>query len=325
MNVKFEPVTTIFIGSGEEYYPNDYVALEDELGFIDNNLLLDEVIRNNKYEEFLKVSDDIEKLMDFIYDFGEEIGYEKICKTFIKGDEKVLEELSDSTSRKVYAFIKDKYYFTPIIPGSSIKGAIRTAILSYLAKKFDIPKVRTGKDLEAHFFCNNERFDAKKDMLKALFVSDFKPKKYKLKVMRPVNRPYKKNRDNPIPVVIEALIEGEFVGEIRIDENLLNNDPNLRNNPYFKDEKFDISLIKKSLREFFKEIAKIENNRFKANNVKYEDYLIKIGKLAGAGSKSISEHRKIKIRQINKIFDYQLSVWLDVEQNPFGWGKLTFI
>ncbi len=325
MKVIFKPITPVFIGSGEDYYPNDYVVFDEEVGFIDKGKFLDEVIKHNKYEEFLKVSEDMDKLLDFIYEFGDEFGYDEFCVDFIEGEEDVLDELANTTSRPLSAFIKDRFLFKPIIPGSSIKGAIRTALLDYLSRMFEIPQnIKNSKQLEAYFFCNSEKFDAKKDILKALFVSDFKPRNYRLKVIKPKNRPYKKNKDNQIPVVIEAFIDGEFEGEIRIDERLLRSDKNLKENRFFEKEPLSIGLIKRALKEFYKDVLETENKRFRANELVYQEYMIKIGRFAGAGSKSIKEKRSVYIRQIKKSFNYQLSVWIDKDENPIGWGKLEF-
>jgi len=326
MKAVFKPVTPIFIGSGEDYYPQDYVVFDNEIGFIDKNRFLDEVIKADKYNEFLKASEDIEKLLDFIYGFGDEVEYEKFCIDFVEGEEEALDKLARTLSKPLSAFIKDKFLFTPIIPGSTIKGAIRTALLDYLSNTYGIPdRIKNSKQLEAYFFCGSEefRFDAKKDILKALFISDFKPKNYKLKIIKPKNRPFKKDKDNDIGVIVEALTDGEFDGEIRIDENLLRNDRNLKKNRFFKKEPLSIELIKKALGEFYKDILKLENRRFRANYLSYDEYMIKIGRFAGAGSKSIKEKRSVFIRQIKKSFDYQLSVWIDENENPIGWGKIS--
>lgn len=327
MKVIFKPITPVFIGSGENYYPNDYVVLKNEIGFIDKEKFLDVVIKQSRYEEFLKVSEDIKSLLIFIDKIGEEIGYEEFCIDFIKGEYEALDKLANTVSKPLTAFIKDKFLFKPIIPGSSIKGAIRTAILDYLAKRYDIPeKVRNSKQLEAYFFSGNEnfKFDAKKDILKTLFVSDFKPKNYELRIIKPKNRPFKKSRDNDIGIIIEALVDGEFEGEIRIDERLLKSDRNLRGNIFFKKNPLNIELIKTALAEFYNGILMIENKRFRAKRLKYQNYMIKLGKFAGAGSKSINEKRSVYIRQIRKSFDYQLSVWIDKAENPLGWGRLDF-
>lgn len=332
MKVNVEIITPIFIGSGEQYYPQDYVVLEDSLCFIDRKKFIEKIIREGLYDKFVEVSDDIDKLLGFIDDHSDESTYLECIET----EEEANEKLFSTKSMPLEAFIKDKFLFKPYIPGSSLKGAMRTAILDYKIHKFwdhidDIDKLK-DKELETIIFCNENKnrnnklqFDAKKDILKALFISDLKPIDYKLKAIKPKNRPYKKSKDNSIPIVLECLISGRFEGEMRIDKNLLQKDEFLKNNKYFKDESLSYDLIKKALNSFYKKIYDIESKRFRARFPKYEEGLMKLGKHSGAGSKSLHNLRKVRILQLRKTFDYQLSVWIDNEQNPLGWVKLEII
>jgi CRISPR-associated protein Csm5 len=331
MKVIFKPKTPIFIASGEQYYPNDYyIDEENYICFIDRKKFNEKIKEKGLFEEFIKKSEDIENLLEFIDENVEESVYkEKVLTT-----SNIADELLESYSRPIEAFIKDKFYFAPIIPGSSIKGVVRTALLDYiLHRDFDIEELKKykEKELQTIVFCNENKnkngklqFDAKKDILKALFIEDFKPKSYKLKIIKPRNRPYKGKKDNTIPVILESLVEGEFEGEIRIEEFLLQNDKDLASNKFFKTEPLTIELIKKALREFYKKIYNIESKRFRVRLPKYNENLMKIGKYSGAGSKSLHDLRSIYIRPLKKNFDYQLSVWIDEYENPLGWGELKF-
>ena len=335
MKANFTIKTPIFVGSGDSYYPQDYF-IEDRLYFIDRDKFTKKIIQENKFEEFLKVSSNIKKLLRFINDnFSKDIAKSEAIIEY----ELAVNKLINNYSKPIEAFIKDSFYFRPIIPGTTIKGAIRTALLDYLAYKNpqiiegyrrDINKNRE-QNLHTIFFCDENkssngqlRYDAKKDILKALFVDDFKAKSFELEILNPINRPYKKNKDNHIPTILECLVDGEFEGEIRVEKHLLENDENLRRNKFFQDEPLSTDLIKKALRHFFRKIVDIESKRFRAKTPKYQDYLIKIGKHAGAGSKSLNGLRRIYIRPLKRDFDYQLSVWIDKFENPFGWGVLKF-
>ena len=308
MKIKFRPLTPVFIGSGESYYPMDYF-IDDKIYFIDKEKFNKKIIQKNLLDEFIKKSENIDDLLEFIDD---NITFEDAFYG-IEADEKILDKLEKTNSRGVEAFIKDKFLFTPYIPGSSLKGVIRTALLDYFVKKHNLRG--DIKKLESKIFCGKEKFDAKTDNLKALFITDLKPLNFNLKVINPINYPFKKEKPNKIPNLLECLIDGEFEGEIRIEDRFFNL------NRYF-DEKLNIELIKKALNQFFRDIFSIENRRFKLKPPLFENGNIKIGKHAGAGSKSI-KGRKIEIRQIRKTFDYQLSVW-GYNEMPIGWGKLEF-
>ena len=331
--VNLEVLTPIFIGNEENYYPQEFFIEDDKLFFIDKDRFHKKIMQENLYDEFLERSSNINKLLRFINDYADKT----VALQEVDIDSEVANELFKSVSRPVEAFIKDKFYFTPYIPGSTLKGVIRTAILDYKIDKFknsinNIERLRE-KEIETVIFCNENRnsrtnrlqFDAKKDILKALFVDDLKPKDYKLRVLKPLNRPYRKNKDNPIPIILECLTEGNFSGEIRVDEYLLNNDSSLRNNKYFKDEPLSIELIQKALKHFFVKIQTIEHKKFRVAIPYYREYLIKIGKHGGAGSKSLNDLRKVYIKQLKKKLDYQLSVWIDKNEDPLGWTKLHFV
>ena len=322
--VNLEVLNPIFIGNEENYYPQEFFIEYDKLFFIDKDKFHKKIMQENLYDEFLEKSSNINKLLRFIDDYADK----SVALQEVDIDSEVADELLDSISRPVEAFIKDKFYFTPYIPGSTLKGLIRTAILDYKIDKFkksinNIKRLRE-KEIETVIFCNENRnnrtnrlqFDAKKDILKALFVEDLKPKDYKLRVLKSLNRPYKKDKDNTIPVILECLTEGTFSGEIRIDEHLLNNDSSLINNKYFKDEPLSLELIQKALKHFFVKIQAIEHKRFRVALPEYEEYLIKIGKHSGAESKSLNGLREVYIKQ--------LSVWIDENDDPLGWAVLKF-
>jgi len=302
MKVKFKILTPIHIGSGDVINRFDYVLFDNGIGIIDKAKFNERVKKDKKlFNEFLRSSENINDLVDFL---EEEVLDEEV-KEIIEADEEILNKLEKNFSRGIESFIKDTFLEKPIIPGSTIKGAIRTAILNYVVfYNNNLKKINNSFLLEKEVFG-----DVKEDVLKALFVEDFKPINYKLKIINPLNRGKK---DNHIPVLCEMVVSGEFEGEIRIEENLL------KNNKYFN---LDIEFIKNALEFHYEKILNYENKRFKANRLNYEKILIKIGKHSGAGSKSI-DNRQIFIRQIKKKLSYQTSIWVDEENYPIGWGEI---
>jgi len=129
MRVKFKVITPIHIGSGEELNRFDYVLYEDGIGIIDKVNFNDRVKKDKKvFNDFLKASENLKDLVDFLED---EVLDEEVL-TIIETNEKILEILERNYSRAINSFIKDKFLKKPIIPGSSVKGAIRTAILDYV-------------------------------------------------------------------------------------------------------------------------------------------------------------------------------------------------
>jgi len=167
MRVKFKVITPIHIGSGNQINRYDYVLFENGIGLIDKAKFNDRIKKDKKlFNKFLKVSENLNDLVEFL---EEEVLDEEISE-IIEASNGILDKLEKNYSRALEEFIKDKFLNTPIIPGSTIKGAIRTAILDYVVvKNPELKKIKNSLILEKEVFG-----DVKEDALKALFVSDFK-------------------------------------------------------------------------------------------------------------------------------------------------------
>lgn len=177
MKYKIEILSPVHIGSGEEISPMEYVIdekfhrIDMEALFRDNDFNADDFIENSKFGSFY--------LGEFYADTGKRhILYtesiSKDAKDYIINKKASIREFIN-TSGRVY------------IPGSSIKGAIRTAIMWYalkndnelfyemedylneiINKKIKRSRKFAGKEIEKKIFGN----DAKHDLMKALFISD---------------------------------------------------------------------------------------------------------------------------------------------------------
>jgi len=312
-----EVVTPFFIGNGDEYLDIDYVYDKDRIKIIDKNKFNKRVFKDEKlYNNLLSISDDFKKLKSFFKNNAKEFLYD------VRISNKVNKLISNEMIN-IKKFVRDKFTQTPIIPGSTIKGIIRTSLANYYYhNNRKLHEELQNENSEVKFlnaiFRNYEK-DAKKDILKSLYVSDLKPIDCEMKIIRPF---YKINiEDEPNDLdVLEVLTKGKFEGEIIINKN-------------FKDINIDLSIdiIKSSLEEFFKKILNYEKERIKNKEYKfpeYQPYLIKLGLHSGAGAKTIEGKRRIKVKLKNekkpKILNYQLSTWFDEDKNALGWAKLEF-
>jgi len=307
-------ITPFFISSGDEYYSTDYI-ISSTLRVIDRKKFNEKILKNRElYEKFLDIADNLNSLNSFfktyVKDFLYEVEFSKRAKQFLQNNRNV----------NIKKFIRDKFNQEPIIPGSTIKGIIRTALANYFFHHFFYNELKNEKN--ENKFLNkifrDGKTDAKEDFLKALIVTDLKPKNYKLKIIRPF---YKiKTDDEPHNLdLLEALVNGEFEGEIIINKELLKN----------KNLNFDI--IKISLKEYYEDILNFETNRIQDKKYKfphYETYLVKLGLHSGAGSKTIKDKRDIFVKLSNgkKYYHqpYQFSTWFDENYNALGWGNLIF-
>lgn len=331
-NIKLKILTPIHIGDGSELLPYEYVIKDNKF----YKIRLDDFIINLSPENKKQVLHQIEngkmvelrKLLKALFD-------PKIHKwdysTDVSKEVANLYELKiDSEINKlvIFPFIKsmDKIY----IPGSSIKGAIRTAVFyKFLANDFE--KNKNYNDLEPLTF--------------GYSIWDEKEKKYKPRLendpFRAIKFPdiflsegYSKIEEvetltgkGNIKMLVETTHsqyskkEFEFDGEMRIDDLLLAKNKNIK-------FKIDIDTIKNSCNEFYKDVVIPYEARYlkqlKINPKVYEDlkisnnsFLIRLG--WGIGKNSITVNLKKQRPQFIK------SRKLIGGGIPLGWVEITIV
>ncbi|HPZ06884.1 MAG TPA: type III-A CRISPR-associated RAMP protein Csm5 [Candidatus Eremiobacteraeota bacterium] len=202
--IRIEVVTPVFIGKGEEITPFDYILTDDRFAVFDVQKYFRK--KTGRVEEFYrKVNGNPGEFS--LSNFLNNDRTDKDCwKYSVKSSILIKKILEDSIKTKkpemaVKSHIKDDLTGTPYIPGSSVKGAIRTAFLynvlrkdkNHIKKQMEewIKETKGGswegkKRLERNFKYANflskpfqgnyERAnDAQKDLFKFLSVQDFFP------------------------------------------------------------------------------------------------------------------------------------------------------
>ncbi|MBW2664035.1 MAG: type III-A CRISPR-associated RAMP protein Csm5, partial [Deltaproteobacteria bacterium] len=229
----------------------------------------------------------------------------------------------------------------PYIPGSAVKGALRTAYLNSLADRGkDYSSIKTHNKLEEKLL-HLDRFPNKekiyKDPFRLVKISDFMPVgDIKTKICYAVNKK-KKTTDKEargLAQILEIILPGSlFVGEIIVDtpqtkdavsfaielKNLLDSSHLF----YGKDKtREDSELI--NIGVTVPETPQIDNIM-----------LIRVGRHSGAESVTIERYRDIKIMlgSHNQTFkDHSTTIWLASEVrkpdhnkflSPFGWAVLS--
>ncbi len=229
----------------------------------------------------------------------------------------------------------------PYIPGSAVKGALRTAYLNSLADKSkDYSSIREHKKLEEKLLrldsvSNKEKIY--KDPFRLVKVSDFMPAgDIETKIHYVVNKK-KKTTDKEargLAQILETILPGSlFVGEIIVDT------------PQTKDAvSFAIELknLLDSSHLFYGKEKTREDSELKNIGVTVPEtpeidniMLIRVGRHSGAESVTIEKYRDIKIMLGNRdqIFkDHATTLWLASEVrkpnhnkfiSPFGWAVLN--
>lgn len=229
----------------------------------------------------------------------------------------------------------------PYIPGSSIKGALRTAYLNLMESEKKLSKggkERSARKLEQRLM---EYDGIPTDPFRMVKVSDFMPMgETRTRIVYGVNEKKKQSdRDaRGLPLIFEVVPPGSvFVGTITVDaplhgsgisksvsiEKLLNSST--------------VFYTKEKRRED-KELGNIgvainSDPRYQAEK---NTFLARVGRHSGAESVTIEGHRNIKIMmgkgEKPKYLDRATTVWLASEKRkpedrdglqPFGWVQLS--
>lgn len=270
---------------------------------------------------------------------GNEVG---VCPGFVEQYHKTL-ALSPRDSRKIQqelnnfsisrtAFIPNSN--RPYIPGSSIKGALRTAYLNMQAAKKKEPTPRgrnAARDLEKTLL-DGGSFNT--DPFRMLRITDFSPiGEVKTKIVYAVNRKKRLSKfvaSGPYQI-IEVIEPGSlFEGQISVIKP--ENDSGIR-------KPLTLDVLSKSADGFYVKEMDRENqdlNLIEAEPVKLikqeRAFPLRLGRHSGAECVTIEGHRNIKIMQGKgnepKIGKQATTLWLaanmskpDINKGlkPFGW------
>ena len=227
----------------------------------------------------------------------------------------------------------------PYIPGTAVKGAIRTAYLNSLAGKKRTTKQQgkiTSDELQSKLIGYEPR-RMETDPFRLVKVSDFMPVgKIRTRIVYAVNKKKKvSDREARGPYqIIEVIEPGTcFVGEISVEkpqtEKYIRNPATLEG-------------VLKSLNPFYqgeneRECRQLRNIKIDGVSVQVAEgmYALRIGRHSGAESITVNGHRKIRImlggNESPVYKDQATTFWLasDTAKNqynrglrPFGWTVL---
>lgn len=223
----------------------------------------------------------------------------------------------------------------PYIPGSSVKGSLRTAYLNRLGQSQHIP-TPSGKyaasDLEKKLL---SYVDIPDDPFRLVKVSDFMPVgEIQTRIVYAVN--IKKESGGaakgPFQIVETIVPETVFCGNIVVEKPLTEGAVK---------KPIQLEDLLQSGRTFYSIEHNREQKELKTASVAVsesffskESVPIRIGRHSGAESVTIEGHRKIKINEgkgKSRIDDHATTIWLASEESkpqivthckPFGWAEL---
>jgi len=233
MKVTLTTRTPVHIGTGLSYYPNEYIASTLKSGGriirrIDHSRF-GEVFSDSQREEFvLRMEDAADGRPFSLTDFMLAQKIDPVPLTLYRFEN----NCGEKEPKEIREYIKSAGI--PYIPGSSIKGALRTALLWWHAKGDDtfVDSIRSdmqdrrkshkreiGNEYVASVFSlrpkEKGRYDPKYDLLRFLQVSDCMPAQHALSVEG--IRTYSLRYDTLSPkeyTVVAECVTGTFNGSI---------------------------------------------------------------------------------------------------------------
>lgn len=241
MKVKLKTITPIFISGGDERVLSpkvDYVSGKEGVFLIDQSRLYDILSKNQRliddYVNHVRSGGNIRKFLSELE--KSKIVTKEEIKSLVKDRLLFKFSLKEEKSLEIQRFISSP--LGNYIPGSSIKGAIRTVIAycyfrdmrenpaSVFKEIESIKDVRFAyqntslqfKTFSAKFFSPN-RYDAKDDFLKILRVRDSKPiDQSNFRIFQCFSFHLGKNKEGS-PMFLECLDEGK---EVEFEISLFN-------------------------------------------------------------------------------------------------------
>lgn len=354
--IKLHILSPVHIGCDDVYEPTNFVIDEarkkliefDSLSFISN-------LTQQQRNEFVNLCSS-EKLLA-IYKFVKRVYNNKnplrevdVTPGLVDHYKKVLSMTSYDNKNIINQFTMNKTSYNPqtneiYIPGTSVKGSLRTAFLSYLAAQKGIRgREERAKDLEIELL--GGKFET--DPFRLVKVSDFQPlETARTKVVYGINKKKKaSNRETKAaggPQQIFEVIERGSVFEGAININIPERTAGIK-------AAIEAASLFKALNYHYKklfdqEMAVVKECGFNSvSAVAFEErlgkscFLIRLGRHSGAEAITIENNRHIKIMQgrgrQDKKLPHSTTLWLASESarptsgnrlTPFGWAILEVL
>jgi len=336
--IKCKCLSPIHIGDGTELEPFEYV-IKDKIYKINLNEFI--------YSLSIQIRNDLTGIRKFIRDYID-------IKNFTEWQTGVSETVRNIYNEKfnqpknqllLKPFIRSNN--RPYIPGSSIKGAIRTALLNQWSYRIkdeikDKAQIIEGKILNAvEFNPKKKKFVPKmeKDPFRALKIRDvFLPPNSTMfiKVSNFNINKYNSLQETNIQIIVEVLKSHffgnseEFEPEILIDIKLFENPATT-----LQRGKFDINFLLSACNNFYSQILESERRRLFDSrekniaaiyrNIKEEakgGYLLRIGWASGFESMTLAKFRVPKNPRRGR-GGWGFSKHLGEGKYPLGWLKLN--
>lgn len=343
-SLKLKVLSPIHIGSGETLNPLRYLVKNGRLYFINEGQYIKKLLKmtNSRLKQVVEDTD-IYSIVNYFVDCFDEKDSSTWTNSYeVSSDYEALftKNLRNPDNQNLlFEFIRSKLFHEPIIPGSSLKGAIRTALLFGMNKKLSVNPVMTYDKYKKREIANsqlteaeimnmnifNDRFDVKSDPFKYIKVSDINLSSDSLTVNRIENRT--SGRPSGIPYYAEVLKKTDLIytGSLSINSDFSRN----LNEPFRLKADEIAPFIIKNCKDFYNKIVVKDYNLLKgiqlqnslatvlktieSNKENPNKAVIRLGKGQGCHSLSINTSElNPKSRNL-------------AENYPLGWAEIELV
>lgn len=308
--LRCEILSPLHIGTGHELTPLDYLIREGRLHKV-------------SFERYVLAMDDAERgRFERLIEEGNLVTIRRHVSENMKREDATY---SVEVSARVQALYKSKVgdvqnqlliapfvrtgeASRPLLPGSSVKGAIRTAVINDFAKTSGLPKPKGSKEEYAFESQVLDYRDGKNDPFRAIKLSDVSLK-HDSTIVREVQN-MSKSRDgaleaNDIQMICETTHSGVSGKEVTFDTQISLDDALIATRIFSKT--FTLEQIITACREFYRDKMEKEHQKFYKNSgvsqwsqrlldVPLDDrsFLLRLGRFSGAESVTLDNYRNPK-------------------------------
>ena len=339
--LKCKILSPIHVGTGSEIEPFDYIIQGNKFYKISlENFLLNLDHKDRERFDQLVSKNNVNEIRKFIIEKwdAEKYAVEFFCDVSTEVYKVYQENISHIENQLlINPFIRSKVNNLPYIPGSTIKGAIRTALISELAKKMN--DIENNWNIEAKILnCQNDRgfLDPKKDPFRAIKISDGFLALGSTVILKIVNVSKDKSGELislKIQMLNEVTYSGisgkniEFETEMIIDNNL--------QQTHFLKTIIDIEAIKKSCNSFYQsKMADEDKDFYRGTSLERtshdlclqefdnNSFLVRLGRFSGVENVTLDKYRDPNVPR-GKSWGKTKNI--GEMKYPLGWLKITFM
>lgn len=334
-----EILSPIHIGGGNEIDPLSYIIKGEKLHRVSFGVFVANMTDTERSQlEGLIAAGDLIEIRKYI---AERVDMERGFLYSVEVSPKVRDLYNDKiddiqNQLLISPFIRTQGEAKSLVPGSSIKGAIRTAIISELAKNTSLAKPKTFKE-EYQFEAKVLGYkDAKNDPFRGVKIRD-RTLRNDSTIIREVRNMTKKNggllESNDIQIICEvshSWITGKsinFETEISFDEALFST--------HFLSKILTKKQMVKSCTDFYRNKMEGEHKKFYQDSetescstqlldtsLDENSFLLRVGRFSGAESVTLDNYRNPRPPGNRAVWGTTRNL---VEgKYPAGWVKVMF-